>query len=175
MTTVTWQRILAATDFSPWGNEAVNYAHALAEQVGAELHVLHVTADSSEYAANFAATGLFEPGDEAEESKQWLASILGETGTIRRVDLMQVGHDVSRIIADYARKARIDLIVMATHGRSGLAHFWLGSKTEEVMRSAPCPVLVIRPDPQAMKVQTAGRRRPASADLDLVENDAQSR
>jgi nucleotide-binding universal stress UspA family protein len=149
MINVNWQRILAATDFSPWGNEAVKVAHALAEKFGAELHVLHVTADSYEYAANFAVTGTLEPENGGDESKAWLAELLGETGGIRRVDTMRMDHDVAHAIHDYARKRHIDLIVMATHGRSGLARFWLGSKTEEVMRSAPCPVLVIRPEPEA--------------------------
>jgi universal stress protein A len=152
MITVNWQRILAATDFSPCGNEAVNYAHALAEQFGADLHVLHVTRDSSEFAANFAVTGTLEPGDKEHESEDWLARILGETGAIRRVERMHVGRDVAHGIADYARKTNIDLIVMATHGRTGLAHFWLGSKTEEVMRLAPCPVLVVRPGTGDMRI-----------------------
>jgi universal stress protein A len=152
MMTVNWQRILAATDFSPCGNEAVNHAHALAEQFGAELHVLHITRDSSEFAANFAATGTLEPGDKENESDDWLAKILGETGAICRIERMHVGRDVAHGIADYARKTNIDLIVMATHGRTGLAHVWLGSKTEEVICSAPCPVLVVRPEAGDMRM-----------------------
>lgn len=48
-------------------------------------------------------------------------------------------------ITEFAAEENIDLIVMGTHGRSGIAHFLIGSVTEKVIRTAPCPVLVIRP------------------------------
>jgi nucleotide-binding universal stress UspA family protein len=167
MINVNWQRILAATDFSPCGNEAVKAAHALAEKLGAELHVLHVTADSYAYSAEFAITGVLEPQDGEGETKAWLAALLGETGGVRRVETLRLDQDVAHGINDYARKRHIDLIVMATHGRTGLARFWLGSKTEEVMRSAPCPVLVIRPEREALG---GGHASPAG-DLELTKKE----
>jgi nucleotide-binding universal stress UspA family protein len=68
--------------------------------------------------------------------------MFGETG-IRRVDAIQVGPDVGEKIVEYARTNQIDLIVMATHGRTGLAHLVLGSVAENVIRTAPCPVLIM--------------------------------
>jgi nucleotide-binding universal stress UspA family protein len=145
MSTVSWERILAATDFSPLATKAVDYAHALAERFGAELHVLYVTGDISEAVAQHGTSGIFDPSEAADERTEWLAQLLGETGKVRRVEAVRVGKDVAEQITKYAQAQDIDLIVMATHGRTGVAHFWLGSIVEKVLRSAPCPVLAIRP------------------------------
>jgi nucleotide-binding universal stress UspA family protein len=144
MVHANWQRILTATDFSPMGNQAVEYAHSLAEELRAELHVLHIARDVSEVALKHGPTGVLDPVAE-EEGQDWLNQVLGESKTIRRIDTIQVGHNVAEKISLYAQVHGIELIVMATHGRTGLAHFWAGSITEDVVRSAPCPVLVIGP------------------------------
>lgn len=144
MSKANWQRILVATDLSPSANAAVTYAHTLAEKFGAEFHVLHVARNPTDAAGMFGATGTFEPGDAADASNDWLRTILGESGSIRRVESIQVGHDVVGKIVQYAAAQSIDLIVLATHGRSGVARLWLGSITEEVIHSVQCPVLVLR-------------------------------
>jgi nucleotide-binding universal stress UspA family protein len=148
MNSPNWQRILTTTDFSSFGNQAVNYAHALAERFGAELHVLHVAKDSCDIAVKHGVTGAF--GGEDAKGHNWLGQILGETGSIRRVDAVHVGSDPAEKITQYAQANNIDLIVMATHGRSGLAHLWLGSITEKVIRSAHCPVLALRPSKEEL-------------------------
>jgi nucleotide-binding universal stress UspA family protein len=145
MHSANWQRILATTDFSPFSTRAVEYAHALAERVGAELHVLHVTPDISDAVAQHGVSGMFDPADAPDERTEWLGRLLGETGTIRHVEAVLVGKDVAGSITRYASDKNIDLIVMATHGRSGLVRLWLGSIVEKVLRSAPCPVLALRP------------------------------
>jgi nucleotide-binding universal stress UspA family protein len=150
MVHANWQRILTATDFSPLGNQAVEYAHSLAEQLRAELHVLHIARDVSEVALKHGPTGVLDPAAE-EEGQDWLNQVLGESKTIRRIDTIQVGHNVAEKISHYAQAHGIELIVMATHGRTGLAHFWTGSITEDVLRSAPCPVLVIGPSANHIK------------------------
>jgi universal stress protein A len=155
MVLANWQRILTATDFSPLGNQAVEYAHALAEDLRAELHVLHIARDVSDVALKHGPTGVLDPTTE-EEGQDWLNEVLGESRTIRRVDTIQVGHNVAEKIVHYAQIHGIDVIVMATHGRMGLAHLWLGSVTESVARSAPCPVLVIRPAALAVKNTAEG-------------------
>lgn len=144
MDTLKWQRILAATDFSPYGNRAVAEAHALAEKFGAELHVLHIVDNVDKIAERNGATGTLEPDEVAEGPKSWLAELLGETGTVRRVDAVQLGTDVAGKIVNYAKAKAIDVVVLASHGRTGLARMWLGSVAEEVIRAAPCPVLVLR-------------------------------
>jgi len=144
MDTMNWQRILAATDFSSFGNRAVAQAHSLAEKYGAELHVLHVVDNVDDVAEHYGATGTLEPGEEVEGPKAWLAELLGEAGTVRRVDAVQFGKNVAETIGRYASAKNIDLIVMASHGRTGLAAAWMGSVAEQVIRTAPCPVLVLR-------------------------------
>jgi nucleotide-binding universal stress UspA family protein len=144
MENCNWKCILAATDFSPLGNRAVAAAHELAEKFGAELHVLHVVSNADEVAIKGGATGTMEAGDPGA----WLGQLLGETGSVRRVEAVQIARDVPDKIVRYAEGHGVDLIVLASHGRSGLAHAWLGSVAERVMRSAPCPVLVLRPSVQ---------------------------
>lgn len=140
-----WQRILAPTDFSRFAESAVEYAHGLAERLGAELHVLHVGRSLDAVVAEHGAQGAVGPLDSEDDYDRWLASLLGESGTVRRVEAVRVGTDVARTIAHYAEKQTVDLIVMASHGRGGLAHLLMGSVAELVLRLAACPVLVIRP------------------------------
>jgi universal stress protein A len=137
-------RILAPTDLSPFAERAVAYAHGLAEKFGAELHVLHVAADLTEAAKLHGATGVVEPAGQ-DEYDRWLAGLLGEAGNVRRVEAVRIGGDVAETIDKYARELDIDLIVLATHGRTGLSHLLMGSVAESVLRAAPCPVLVLRP------------------------------
>jgi nucleotide-binding universal stress UspA family protein len=140
-----WQRILTATDLSPFAETAVKYAHGLAEKFGAELHVMHVVEDSTEAARLMGTTGTYDPAEKDNPATAWLGNLLGESGSIRRTEVVQIGKDVAAKIVRYAGTQGIDVIVMATHGRTGLAHVWLGSVTEEVCRTAPCPVLLLRP------------------------------
>jgi nucleotide-binding universal stress UspA family protein len=138
------ERILAPTDLSPFAERAVAYAHGLAEKFGAELHVLHVAADLTEAAKLHGATGVVEPAGQ-DDYDRWLAGLLGEAGNVRRVEAVRIGGDVADTIDRYAREQAIDLIVLATHGRTGLSHLLLGSVAESVLRAAPCPVLILRP------------------------------
>src|SRR5262245_48571327 len=80
MRSITWQRILAATDFSPLGNQAVDYAHELAEMFGAELHVVHVARNADEAGRQSGTSGLIDPTDVPDVELEWLARLYGETG-----------------------------------------------------------------------------------------------
>jgi nucleotide-binding universal stress UspA family protein len=141
-----WQRILVPTDFSRFSRTAIDYAHGLAEQINAELHVLHVARNLSDAVAEHGTVGLLDAGQGEDAYDRWLAALLGERGTIRRVEAVRVGHDTAEAIVCYAEKQTVDLIILATHGRTGLAHLLMGSVTEKVLRLSPCPVLVIRSD-----------------------------
>ncbi len=144
MTPLRLDRILAPTDLSPPAEAAVQYAHALAERFDAELHVLHVATDLDELARLHGATGVIDSSAGADAYDQWLAALLGEAGGLRRVEAVRINTDVGGAICHYARAEAIDLIVMATHGRTGLTHLLLGSITERVLREAPCPLLTLR-------------------------------
>jgi nucleotide-binding universal stress UspA family protein len=139
------ERILVPTDLSPFAERAVQYAHGLAELCRAELHVLHVCRDAGELAHS--VIGVIDPDEETDGPGRWLATLLGEPGTIRRTEAVRVSTDIPGAIAAYAARQGADLIVIASHGRSGLSHLVLGSVAEQLLRTAPCPVLVIRPKP----------------------------
>jgi nucleotide-binding universal stress UspA family protein len=141
-----WDRILVTTDLSPFAEKAVRYAHALAARLGAELHVLHVARDVAALVATLPITGTVEPGESASEDdyQRWLATLVGDSGPVRRVEAVRLGDDVAATVLQYADKNTVSVIVIATHGRTGLTHLLMGSVTESVL-PAKCPVLVIRP------------------------------
>jgi len=146
---ITLQRILLPTDFSEHSQEAAAYACEFADRFESELHVLHVLQD---IVALVPEPGLAFPpsGDYMQELKesadQALLQIPGEEAakgkSIVRTTLQ--GPPFVKIVR-YAKEHDIDLIVMGTHGRSGLAHVLMGSVAERVVRKAPCPVLTVRP------------------------------
>ena len=144
MTYYKWQRILAPTDLSPAAKATVEYAHALAEKTGAELHVLHVVKTLDDLAREHGLAGVVE-ADSDDEFEKWVGALVGESGTVRHVEAVRMGSDPAQIIARYALDEDIDLVVTGTHGRSGLSHLILGSVSEQLLRVSPCPVLVIRP------------------------------
>ena len=138
--------ILAPTDQSAFSQKAVAYAREIAKQFQAELHVLHVMKDADKAIAQFAVTGVIDASQPQDEYSQWLAQLVGETGDVRRVESVQIDKDIPEAIVRYAKHHDIDLIVLATHGRTGLTHLLMGSVAERVMRAAPCPVLTLPPE-----------------------------
>jgi nucleotide-binding universal stress UspA family protein len=132
-------RILVPIDFSGASGAALDYARTLAARFGASLHLLHVL--ENDFLRPMAA------------DPQTV-----ETGTLRQLRDLVTAEDLRRgavpvvlrsdAVADeivsYARSNGIDLIVMGTHGRSGLAHLLKGSVAERVVRTAPCIVLTRR-------------------------------
>ncbi|MBI5760629.1 MAG: universal stress protein [Planctomycetales bacterium] len=144
------KRILFPTDFSPNANAALAYATALAEQFGAELHVLHVMVEP---AVIIPEPGAFYPipdtllADIKEQSEKALNQVPDpqwcQGKVVQRV--LRRGTPFVEIVR-YAKEANADLVVLGTHGRGGLAHVLLGSVAEKVVRKAPCPVLTVRPE-----------------------------
>ncbi|MBS0657075.1 MAG: universal stress protein [Verrucomicrobia bacterium] len=146
-------RILAPTDFSECGRKAALYALRLAEQAGARLTLLHVL-DLPAQAYGMISTGDgFLSGEEIEQfyrgarrqAEARLAAAKAElpaTGVTIETAL-EIGRPAEHII-EQAGKLPADLVVLGTHGYSGLKHLLLGSTAERVVRGAPCPVLVVR-------------------------------
>jgi nucleotide-binding universal stress UspA family protein len=140
------RKILYATDFSPYSNVAYFHAIALAEGHGARLAIVHVFSPASFRPVVIeGAISPVEIGDR-EEREHWR----GQLEQIRPVNPnIAVEHvllegDPAREIIDYAAEADIDLIVMGTHGRTGLERLLMGSVAEKVLRGAPCSVLVVK-------------------------------
>ena len=133
------KKILYPTDFSSYSNQAYFHAIALAKTHGASLTVLFV------YNPDATTTPGFQ-GDEQAARRYWQEQL----EQIRPVDPhIPVSHvllqgDPASEIVRYGRDANVDLIVMGTHGRTGLVHMLLGSVAEKVVRKAPCPVLTVR-------------------------------
>jgi nucleotide-binding universal stress UspA family protein len=141
------KRILVPTDFSAAADAALNYAVGLAAKLGATVSAVHVFDDP------FVAGGVFSgeyvpmPPELREEMLQDLRRRLADTvakhGHSELSPQVLIG-PTARTIVDSARDARADLIVMGTHGRSGISHVLLGSIAERVVRTAECPVLTVR-------------------------------
>ena len=141
------RRILFPTDFSEYAEHAWPYALTFAQEFGAEVHLLHVVAPpprlTEAYAVNFDPEKMVKTlTEEANASMDRTVEAAKSWGLIFRREV-RVGVDFREII-DYVAKHDIDLIVMATHGRTGLAHALLGSVAEKVVRKSPCPVLTIK-------------------------------
>lgn len=151
MSSIQIRQILFSTDFSAPSRHALEYAVALTEKFGAELHVLHVVEEptlpvhGSKYA--------WAVGDDivpkiVDQAKLELALAVPEHHLLaidrRLVREIRVGHPVTEIV-NYAEQKEMDLIVIGTHGRSGISHLLLGSVAEKVVRLAKCPVFSIHP------------------------------
>jgi nucleotide-binding universal stress UspA family protein len=148
------RKILYPTDFSSYSNQAYFHAVALAENHGASLTILYV------YAPDFGTPNVSTKGG---ANRQYWREQLEQ---IRPVDArISVQHvllegDPATEIVRYAADAGIDLIVMGTHGRTGLERLLMGSVAEKVMREAPCSVLVVKlpkgiPVPDKAEVEVA--------------------
>lgn len=142
------KHILHPTDFSDASNNALKYACALASQFDAELHIINVLPDPASVMPTVAG---FMPTDYYQQQTQYaneeLASLPEEvvsySGSVTRN--VCEGMPFVQIIR-YARENSIDMIVMGTHGYSGLKHMIMGSVAENVVRKAPCAVLTVHPE-----------------------------
>jgi len=147
--TNTITNILVPVDFSPHAEHAFTYATTLAERFGAKLALLYVVDDS--FATGGWSSEIYVPNvpelmenliadaDRRLATLKASAAALGltaETAVIR-------GRPAHAIV-EHAQNGGFDLIVMGTHGRTGMAHVVMGSVAERVLRKAPCPVLTVR-------------------------------
>jgi nucleotide-binding universal stress UspA family protein len=132
-------KILVAIDFSEPSEAALLYARNLAKAFGAQLHVLHVT-ENQFLRATFKSTAAVELS-----MANRLAERLSpeDLTTLRAVSTVRISDDPYGEITRYAEDQDIDLIVMGTHGRSGVARLLMGSVAEKVVRNARCPVLTV--------------------------------
>lgn len=138
--------VLVAFDFGDTSKNALAYGRNLARAFGGRLHVLHVADVISTSAAQFYPEG---PGDpEAKASGLALAQLRTLLAAEHMTDArpeVRISNAPAQEIVDYAADIHADLIVVGTHGRSGVSRLLMGSVAEHVVRSAPCPVLVVRP------------------------------
>lgn len=141
------RRILWPTDFSTGAGRAFPYAAALASWHEAELHVLNVREPPSVDAKDMGSSASFPL------SQDTLTRLLRDEGDPpQHVDLEELSvvqeqrekGSPPETIVSYVEEQAVDLVVVGTHGRRGLQRLLIGSVTEEVLRTAPCPVLAVR-------------------------------
>jgi len=141
-------KILFPTDFSEHSEYALSYALSFAKEYGAKLHVLHVIEDvqylANAYMFDVPVMPSFADIEQSrlKEMQEFIERVITDP-TIEIEKTIKRGRPFIEIIQT-AREEDVDLIVIATHGRSGLEHVLFGSVAEKVVRKAPCPVLSIR-------------------------------
>jgi len=151
----TITRILVPLDFSTTSDAALDFAKTVAGSFKASLHLLHVFEDPM-LATGFAEAYAPLPPDTRaaliDDAGTELANRLpGDERSRFRATTDVISGFSATAIVEYAQDHDIDLIVMGTHGRTGLAHLVIGSVAERVVRLAQCPVLTVRADKAVLK------------------------
>jgi nucleotide-binding universal stress UspA family protein len=149
MTRFSPKKILAPVDFSKFSIDALRAALDISEIRGAEVTALHVTEEPSKPDTYGHSTVLHTNWQMIrervfEESRAELETLTSEAGASQDVKLETIMGDPTNEILRIAKDGNFDLIVMSTHGRTGLNRLLMGSVAERVIRHAPCPVFVIR-------------------------------
>jgi nucleotide-binding universal stress UspA family protein len=149
--TENMRRILVPVDFSVQSEQATRYACDLAEHVGAGIELLHVVDDpflSTPWRLDTDSGGSAEPLDRRVTDASSKLMDVAAAARRRRVPVRFVILEgrPARMIAQHAAACGFDLIVMGTHRRRGLAHLIRGSVSEQVRRTARCPVLTLTPE-----------------------------
>ncbi len=139
------KKILVPIDFSDCSKKALQYALAFAKQFDASLVLLYVV-ETNYAGTEFGGLDYVLLENESRETGQKLIAELAQTvvGNSAPVEtLVRAGRPVMEI-TDAAKEKNVDLIIISTHGHTGLKHLLLGSVSENVVRHAPCPVLTVR-------------------------------
>ncbi len=146
-TRIDLNRILVPIDFSEHSKRALQYAIPFAQQFNASIDLLYVV-EPTVYPADFSFGQVGFPAIEEELRKRGaeeLDELLEKeiSGRLKAKRAIRTGKAFYEI-NQYAREAKMDLIIIATHGHTGIEHALFGSTAEKVVRKAPCPVLVVR-------------------------------
>lgn len=141
------QKILFPTDFSDNSNYAFDYALDLAKKFGARLYILHVIHELID------TTGFYVPNISLDQLQTDLVKgaeemmdrfIKEKMGDFKEYETMNIIGLPHIEVMNVARDKGIDMIVMGTHGRTGIDRVLFGSTAEKVVKKAPCPVLTVR-------------------------------
>jgi len=141
-------RILVPIDFSIHSKNALKYAIPMAEQFDASLYLVYVV-EPTVYPADLGFGQVVMPGIEdelrekgADELKELIRDEI--QGRVKAYSSVRTGKPHREILLEAGEK-KINLIVIATHGHTGVEHMLFGSTAERIVRNATCPVLTIRP------------------------------
>jgi nucleotide-binding universal stress UspA family protein len=144
---ITVRRILVPIDFSEHSKNALKYAVPFAEKFKASIDLLYVV-EPTIYPADFSFGQIGFPNVEEELHKRGseelenliTKDIAGKVPSRKNVRIGKPFYEIDQ----YALEENISLIIIATHGHTGMEHILFGSTAEKVVRKAPCPVLVVR-------------------------------
>jgi nucleotide-binding universal stress UspA family protein len=143
--TVQLKQILIPIDFSDYSDQALRWGVSLAQKYGAQLLLLHVIPEVLEEVSARESAGeqlVIDLTAEVEAQLHEIARQGLKEGVA--VDVRVADGEPADAILRIARQEKVDLIVMGTHGRTGLSHLLLGSTAEAVVRAAACPVFTVR-------------------------------
>lgn len=143
----TVRNVLFATDFSPISEAALPYATAICRRFGSTLHAAHILSDTTLLMAtggvDYVSMGTIFDSAQAEARERLERTMAQCEGIAHR---SYIGHGpVWSCLDGIIQQSEIDLIVVGTHGRTGLGRLLLGSVAENILRRAPCPVLTVGP------------------------------
>jgi nucleotide-binding universal stress UspA family protein len=143
-----FKNILFATDFSPCSEMALACVQAIAQRSGSTVHLVHVIDPET------SAGPLGMPYEHIEDRKtvaQRALKRLVQSEVLKGVNCTQTveSGEVCEVVCRLAAEAKVDAIVLGTHGRGGLKHLVLGSVAEQIFRRATCPVLTVGPEAHA--------------------------
>ena len=155
------RRILFPTDFSRLSDAALPLATSIARDRQAEIIILHIQEPPAAYAAGELYFGPMEPDTQA--LRQTLESVTPNDPNVVCIHHLVMG-DPAKEIVRVADEEEVEMIVMSTRGRTGLAHVLMGSVAEKVVRRASCPVLVFKSPPH--------RDEPTAATATIVRSNA---
>jgi nucleotide-binding universal stress UspA family protein len=141
-TAIGWNSIFLNTDGSKYSEAATDKAINFAKSYGGELMVLSVVEVTEEFLAR--APGMVE--DMVKKAKGFVEDVRkkAEEYNIKTIPFVREG-EAYRVITNLARENKADIIVMGSHGRTGLRRLLMGSVTAKVIGHSPCPVLVVKP------------------------------
>lgn len=152
------QCILYPTDFSPRSHYSFRYACLLARELDARLIVLHVVPPLPKMIANLPPSE-----NRKEDLREQLRMLQSEEPSLNLEHFLEEG-DPAAVILHLAQTTPCDLIVMSTHGRTGLSRLVMGSVAEEVVRNASCAVLTVKvPNQKAAPMAESPMQEPAHA------------
>lgn len=137
---MNWKRILCPVDLTQTCQDCINVASALSRECNAELIFLYVAIPELPASS---CTAISEVNQAIEREREVLQKLHPPISAVLHRHELVRGQPATAIV-QYSNQNNIDLIVMPTHGRTGISRLILGSVAEEVLRHAPCPVLVIR-------------------------------
>lgn len=137
--------ILFPTDFSESSDAALSFASSLAAESGAKLQIVHVGNDTPTYLAGYYGSDLIPDTAKqvAEENQRLLTEIKPTVSGVQYEHQYLTGLPETEILK-FADQERIDLIVIGSHGRTGITRMLLGSIAEAIVRGARCPVLTVK-------------------------------